>query len=120
MIFRLLITTILVLSCVACVDPVQRNVEKMDEYVARVESESAEYDESDWEQANLEFEAMQEQVYADYDSMTEEQQDAAMRAIGRYYGLLAKQGIETFTKEAKRTLEAVPSIIEGFTDAFKE
>ena len=119
-IFKLLSVLVLLLFSVACGDPVQRNVDKIDDYVARVETEAADYDAVDWERADIEFETLREQVYANYDSMTEEQRQAAMRAIGRYYGLVAKRGIDEFTKETKRVLDSVPSIIEGFSDAFKE
>jgi hypothetical protein len=42
-----------------------------------------------------------------------------MKAIGRYYGLVAKQGIQNAAQETQKALEALPSLIEGFTDAFK-
>jgi hypothetical protein len=52
--------------------------------------------------------------------MTPEQQKAAMRAIGRYYGMMTKRGIDIMTREAQKAIESVPSIIEGFKDAFDE
>jgi hypothetical protein len=110
----------LALFAVACTDPVQRDVEQIDDYVTRVEAEYENYDEADWEQADLEFETLRQEIDANYESMTPEQQQAAMRAIGRYYGLMTKRGIETVTREAQKALESVPSILEGFKDAFSE
>lgn len=110
----------LALFAVACTDPVQRDVEQIDDYVTRVEAEYENYDEADWEQADLKFETLRQEIDANYESMTPEQQQAAMRAIGRYYGLMTKRGIETVTREAQKALESVPSILEGFKDAFSE
>ena len=108
------------LFAVACGDPVQRNVDQMDDYVARVEAEYDNYDDADWEQADIKFEALRREIDENYDSMTPEQQEEAMRAIGRYYGLMAKRGIETMTREAQKALESVPSILQGFKDAFSD
>lgn len=110
----------LALFSMACGDPVQQNVEQLDSYVTRVETESATFSEADWERADLEFEALRQEIDANYEAMTPEQQKAAMRAIGRYYGLMAKRGIDVMTREAQKAIESVPSIIEGFTDAFSE
>jgi hypothetical protein len=105
---------------VACGDPVQRNVDQLDSYVTRIENESANFDEADWERADLEFENLCNEIDANYNAMTPEQQKAAMRAIGRYYGMMTKRGIDIMTREAQKAIESVPSIIEGFKDAFDE
>ena len=117
---KMLAVGLLALFAVACGDPIQRNVDQIDDYVTRVEAESSNYDDADWEQADLKFEALRAEIDQNYDSMTTEQQQAAMRAVGRYYGLMAKRGIEVMTREAQKALESVPSILEGIRDAFSE
>lgn len=49
----------------------------------------------------------------------EAERDAAMEAIGRYYGLATKQGLQNAAQETQKALEALPSLLEGFMDAFK-
>lgn len=93
---------------------------KLNAHIQKVEREYSNYSTTDWEQANLEFEKLVAQVEANYDNMTQEERDDLMRAIGRYYGLVAKQGLQEAARETQKALEALPALIEGFSGAFNE
>ena len=51
--------------------------------------------------------------------MTNEEREMALKAIGRYYGLAAKQGFEDAAQEVQKIYESLPSLIDGFMDAFR-
>jgi hypothetical protein len=111
-----LLTLATITSCSA---PQKRPIEKLNSHIAKVEKEYVNYTYEEWEVANIEFEKIVANIEANYDKMSPAERDAAMKAIGRYYGLVAKQGIQNAAQETQKALEALPSLIEGFTDAFK-
>ena len=117
--YHVLILGLVALFAVSCGDPVQQRVDNLDSFIGAVEAEYEEYTTEDWEAADIKIVQLRAELEANYDAMTPEQQKVAMRAIGRYYGLVAKRGISEFAKETQKALESVPSLIEGFTDAFK-
>ena len=117
--YHMLILGLVVLFAVSCGDPVQQRVDRLDNIVGSIEAEFEGYTAEDWEAIDMEIEQLRAELEANYDAMTPEQQQVAMRAIGRYYGLVAKRGISEFAKEAQKAMESVPSFIKGFTDAFK-
>lgn len=117
--YHIFLLGLVALFAVSCGDPVQQRVDALESYIEDVESESESYTAEEWEAADMKIEQLRAEVEANYDAMTPEQQQAALKAIGRYYGLVAKRGISEFAKEAQKALESVPSFIEGFTDAFK-
>lgn len=114
-IFCLLLTIIMV----SCNAPQKRPIDKLNSHIAKVEKEYTNYSIEEWEAANIEFEKIVANIEANYETMTQAERDAAMKAIGRYYGLVAKQGLQNAAQETQKVLEALPSLIEGFTDAFK-
>lgn len=114
------IICLLILAAItSCSAPQKRPIEKLNSHIAKVEKEYVNYTHEEWEVANIEFEKIVANIEANYDKMSPAERDAAMKAIGRYYGLVAKQGIQNAAQEAQKALEALPSLIEGFTDAFK-
>lgn len=117
--YHMLILGLVALFAVSCGDPVQQRVDRLDNIVGSIEAEFEGYTAEDWEVIDMEIEQLRAELEANYDAMTPEQQQVAMRAIGRYYGLVAKRGISEFAKEAQKAMESVPSFIKGFTDAFK-
>ena len=117
--YHMLILGLVALFAVSCSDPVQQRVDRLDNIVGSIEAEFEGYTAEDWEAIDMEIEQLRAELEANNDAMTPEQQQVAMRAIGRYYGLVAKRGISEFAKEAQKAMESVPSFIKGFTDAFK-
>ena len=111
-----LLLSIVIVSCNA---PQKRLINKLNSHVAKVEKEYSNYSLEEWESANIELEKIVANVEANYEKMTQAERDAAMKAIGCYYGLVAKQGLQNAAQETHKVLEALPSLIEGFTDAFK-
>ena len=93
---------------------------RMNEYVTEVESTCQNWTEEDWELAQEEYAKLLEEYDLNYDSYTQEEKDAINKAIGRYNGLLIKQGIDEAGNILKDFGERLPSLIEGFMSAFED
>ena len=108
-------------SCMmfSCAPSEKRTIDRLNVHIEKVDKNYKAYGIEDWEQANLEFEAIVAQLEENYEAMTIEERDAALKAIGRYYGLVAKQGFEDAAQEFQKIYESLPSLIEGFMDAFR-
>lgn len=91
---------------------------KLNKYVDEIESNCGSYTEQDWEEAAQKAEELIEDIQANYDNMTPEEREAAMKAIGRYTGIATKQGIQEISKGIQKALEGIPALIEGFSSAF--
>lgn len=93
---------------------------RMNEYVTEVETTCQNWTEEDWELSQEEYAKLLEEYELNYNSYTQEEKDAINKAIGRYNGLLIKQGIEEAGSVLKEFGERLPSLIEGFMSAFEE
>ena len=93
---------------------------RMNEYVTEVEATCQNWTEEDWELSQEEYAKLLEEYELNYDSYTQEEKDAINKAIGRYNGLLIKQGIEDAGSVLKESGERLPSLIEGFMSAFED
>lgn len=93
---------------------------RMNEYVTEVETTCQNWTEEDWELSQEEYAKLLEEYELNYNSYSQEEKDAINKAIGRYNGLLIKQGIEEAGSVLKEFGERLPSLIEGFMSAFEE
>ena len=93
---------------------------RMNEYVTEVEASCQNWTEEDWELSQEEYAKLLEEYELNYDSYTQEEKDAINKAIGRYNGLLIKQGIDEAGNILKEFGERLPSLIEGFMSAFED
>lgn len=93
---------------------------RMNEYVTEVEATCQNWTEEDWELSQEEYAKLLEEYDLNYDSYTQEEKDAINKAIGRYNGLLIKQGIDEAGNILKEFGERLPSLIEGFMSAFED
>lgn len=114
-------TQFIVLPCFillsACVSPPSS---RLNDYVTEVESSCQDWTEEDWELSQEEYAKLLEEYELNYDSYTQEEKDAINKAIGRYNGLLIKQGIDEAGNIIKEFGERLPSLIEGFMSAFED
>lgn len=114
-------TQFIVLPCFillsACVSPLSS---RLNDYVTEVESSCQDWTEEDWELSQEEYAKLLEEYELNYDSYTQEEKDAINKAIGRFNGLLIKQGIDEAGNIIKEFGERLPSLIEGFMSAFED
>ena len=116
--FRAIIICILTLIAFTCCSSTLSS--RMNEYVSEVEASCQNWTEEDWELSQEEYAKLLEEYELNYDSYTQEEKDAINKAIGRYNGLLIKQGIEDAGSVLKEFGERLPSLIEGFMSAFED
>ena len=116
--FRAVIICILTLIAFTCCSSTLSS--RMNEYVSEVEASCQNWTEEDWELSQEEYAKLLEEYELNYDSYTQEEKDAINKAIGRYNGLLIKQGIDEAGNILKEFGERLPSLIEGFMSAFED
>ena len=100
----------------SCASPLSS---RLHDYVTKVENNCQNWTEEDWELSREEYLKLIEEYELNYESYTQEEKDAINRAIGRYNGLLIKQGIEEAGSVIQELGERLPSLIEGFMSAFE-
>ena len=101
----------------SCVSPLSS---RLNDYVNEVESSCQNWTEEDWELSQEEYAKLLEEYELNYDSYSQEEKDSINKAIGRYNGLLIRQGIEEAGSIIKEFGERLPSLIEGFMSAFED
>lgn len=115
-----LLAIITISSCLllwSCSSPLSS---RMNDYVSEVEANCQNWTAEDWELSQEEYAMLLEEYELNYDSYTQEEKDAINKAIGRYNGLLTRQGIEEVGSVLKEFGERLPSLIEGFMSAFED
>lgn len=114
---KTLIIGLVITLITSCASPLSG---RLNDYVNEVESSCQNWTEEDWELSQEEYAKLLEEYKLNYDSYTQEEKDAINKAIGRYNGLLIKQGIEEAGSVLKEFGERLPSLIEGFMSAFED
>lgn len=92
---------------------------RIENYVSDVEDESATWTDYDWTKSQDDFEKLMEEYECNYDSYSQEEKDAINKAIGRYNGLLIRQGLENVYNMVDEFSKQFPSFLDGFVSAFK-
>lgn len=115
--------SLLALSCsivAGCAGRDNSVLNQLDKFVTLTEERADAYSSDDWEMNESQYEKLLESLERNYDNMTREQKDRALKAIGRYNGLLAKYSIQKSCDVLEEISKALPSLIEGFTGAFDD
>ena len=101
----------------SCSSPLSTRFEN---YVNQVESDCKYWTEEDWKLSQEEYNLLLQEYEENYSTLSQEEKDAINKEIGRYNGLLFKQGIKEATNALQEFGEQIPSLIEGFMSAFDE
>lgn len=91
---------------------------RIEDYVSDVEDESTTWTDADWTKSQDEFEKLMEEYERNYDSYSQAEKDAINKAIGRYNGLLIRQGLENVYNIVDEFSKQFPSFLDGFMSAF--
>lgn len=116
---NIILMALFAVMVLSCSPSNKKSIDRLNAHIEKVEKNYETYSSEDWELANLEFEAIVAQLEENYETMTSEERDIALKAIGRYYGLAAEQGLEEVAYEIQKIYESLPSLIDGFMDAFR-
>lgn len=104
----------------SCGTTAEKQLRNLDSFVDKVEADAESYTDEDWESLNSEFEAMISEIEENSENMTEEEKEQALNAIGKYYGICAKKGMETVVEGGKKAMDSLIPFLKGFSDAFKD
>jgi hypothetical protein len=92
---------------------------RTNDFVDNVEKSYKSWTKEDWDRSEEKYVKLLEEYKQNYDSYAPEEKAAINKAIGRYNGILVKQGIEGAGQKIKDFGERLPSLIEGFVSAFE-
>lgn len=111
---------LLIFSVECCSNRSESSLNRLDRFVDATERNASAYSANDWELNEKQYEKLLEDVERHYDTMTPEEKDKALKAIGRYNGLLVKYAIRNGVDALEEITKALPSLIDGFTGAFSD
>ena len=93
---------------------------KFENHLKRVENNSDNWTNEDWEMSKERYHQLLEEYEANYDKMTPEERETVNKAIGRYNGFLMKKGLEKVDESINEFIDRIPSLFDGFMSAFEE
>ena len=93
---------------------------KFDQYVDEVEKNYKNWTDEDWEISKEKYRKLLEEYETNYESLTQEERDNINKAIGRYHGILLKNGFKKVDESINGFIDRLPSMFEGFMSAFEE
>lgn len=102
----------------SCASTTSATVSEPDKLVDKVEKKADAYTKEDWEEINEKFEALVDEIKDNYDTMSNEDKEKAMNAVGRYLGIYAKMGVSTLKDGLEELNDLLSPMIEGFTQEF--
>lgn len=100
----------------SCTASPERLISDFQKFIDRTEQEMDNFTEEDWTRAEEDFDALIRKYKEQAENLTEEQKKAIDKAIGEYWGMIARHSSENFLDKAKKALESAPDKIEGFIE----
>ena len=92
---------------------------RMERFVTNVEKNYNSWTEEERSKASIRYSEYMQEYKACYDSLSGEDKQKVNRAIGRYNGVLVRNGLETAEKSLKDLADRLPSLLEGFLSVFE-
>lgn len=114
---------ILVLVCAVvcgCSSRGGASLDCLEKFVDSTEKRASSYSAEDWELNEEQYEKLKEKLENEYSSMTQDEKERALKAIGRYNGLLVKYAIKQGADVLDEITKALPSLLDGFAGAFED
>lgn len=102
---------------ISCTTPLSSRIAA---HVDKVEKSYKEWDTEDWAMSKKEYKALLKEYKENYNSFSAEEKAEINKAIGRYNGLLVKEGLEDVGGVLEDFGQRIPSLIEGFVSAFED
>ena len=111
----LIVATALVAAFVwGCSAPLDNRIES---FVEKTEAKCESYSQEDWDKSLKQYEALVNEYQTNIDSYTQEQKEKINKAIGRYSGILVKQGVNAAGKAVKDAIDGASSFINGVKES---
>lgn len=93
---------------------------KFEHHLRKAENNSENWTEEDWEMSKEKYRQLLKEYEENYDNMSPEERNKVNKAIGRYNGILMKNGIKKVDESINEFIDRLPSLFEGFMSAFEE
>ena len=109
-----LITLFAALFISSCSRPLENRI---DSFVSKTEANCASYSQADWEKSIKEYEALVQEYKDNYDTFNKEQKEKINSAIGKYSGILLKQGIDAVSNSVQNAVDIASSFLKGVKES---
>lgn len=102
---------VLAISCMVTSVP-----QRLDRFVDNAELKSSSYSSADWEKSVSEYDKLAEKFASTEQDYSQEEQQMAARAMGRYHSLLLKNGIQQSEDYLEKLKDELPAYIDGLAE----
>lgn len=92
---------------------------RIDDFVDQTEASADAMTYEDWELTTQQYEALLEEFAENFDTYTPEERQQVYEAVGRYNGLLVKQGLTEFQIQANQFMDSLNKIIDELPNALE-
>ena len=99
-------------------------VQQFEEFVNKVDKESASYTEEDWDKVSDQFDALMEVYKNEYENISRDDRELISKSIGRYRAMVVKTGAsklsEQFNKSISEMSVKLQELVGGLSSFFEE
>ncbi|MBR6346699.1 MAG: hypothetical protein IKR69_04850 [Bacteroidales bacterium] len=99
-------------------------VQQFEEFVNKVDKESASYTEEDWDKVSDQFDALMEVYKNEYENISRDDRELISKSIGRYRAMVVKTGAsklsEQFNKSISEMSVKFQELVGGLSSFFEE
>ena len=93
---------------------------RLEKFVENFEANYDNWNDEKKTRASEKYNEFIKEYKASYDNLSQDEKDRVNNAIGRYNGVLLKSSMQKAGESLKDITDRLPSMIEGFMDAFKK
>ena len=109
-----IITMLFAMICSSSARSFEKRLEK---FVRTTEQKYEKYSKEDWEQSMKEYQAFLDEYKQNYDSFSKEEKDKINQQLGKYSGILLKQGLSKAGVTLQEVIESTSSFMKGLLDS---
>ena len=92
---------------------------KIEDFVAKTESECKSYSKEDWAKSRNEYRALLDEYKGSQKEFTQQEKEQVVRAMGRYNALLIKNGIIKSSMGIQEFSALLPDFIKGLSEGLE-
>ena len=109
---RLILLVVSALAVLVLSSATKSLPQQFEEFVDRIDKESANYSDDDWEKVENEFDTLVEAYRADYDNLTSADRERIIKSMGRYRAIVVKSDVGKASVRLHEILGGIGSFIE--------
>jgi len=90
--------------------------DRLSKFVEKTEQEYKDYTEEDWKKSREEYDALVEEMKANYENYTTEENLEAAKAMSRYNSMLLENGVAEASESLSGMIEQLPTVINDLIE----